>query len=51
MSLIEVDDLVVEYATRDRTVRALDGVSVEPGSQDSVQLSALMHLLREALRR
>ncbi|MGF3053492.1 DEAD/DEAH box helicase [Microbacterium sp. YY-03] len=32
-------------------LRALDGVSVEPGSQDSVQLSALMHLLREALRR
>ncbi|MBV0895261.1 DEAD/DEAH box helicase [Microbacterium sp. NC79] len=32
-------------------LRALDGVSVEPGSQDSVQLSALMHLLREALSR
>ena len=32
-------------------LRALDGVVVEPGSQDSVQLSALMHLLREALRR
>ncbi|HIY66017.1 MAG TPA: ABC transporter ATP-binding protein [Candidatus Agrococcus pullicola] len=35
MSLIEVDDLVVEYATRDRTVRALDGVSlrVEAGER------------------
>lgn len=32
-------------------LRALDGVSVEPGSQDSVQLSALMHLLRESLGR
>ena len=31
------------------SLRALDGVVVEPGSQDSVQLSALMHLLREAL--
>ena len=31
------------------SLRALDGVSVEPGSQDSVQLAALMHLLREAL--
>ena len=35
MSLIEVDDLVVEYATRDRTVRALDGASlrVEAGER------------------
>ena len=33
------------------SLRALDGVAVEPGSQDSVQLSALMHLLREALSR
>lgn len=29
--------------------RALDGLAVEPGSSDSVQLSALMHLLRQAL--
>ncbi|MFT4136203.1 DEAD/DEAH box helicase [Microbacterium sp.] len=29
--------------------RALDGVAVDPASSDSVQLSALMHLLREAL--
>ncbi len=29
--------------------RALDGQSIEPGSSDSVQLSALMHLLRQAL--
>nr|WP_154921250.1 DEAD/DEAH box helicase [Microbacterium testaceum] len=31
--------------------RALDGQAVEPGSSDSVQLSALMHLLRQALGR
>jgi SNF2 family DNA or RNA helicase len=30
-------------------LRALDGVAVEPGSSDSVQLSALMHLTRSAL--
>jgi SNF2 family DNA or RNA helicase len=30
--------------------RALDGDQVDPTSSDSVQLSALMHLLREALR-
>jgi len=29
--------------------RALDGQTIEPGSSDSVQLSALMHLLRQAL--
>ena len=29
--------------------RALDGQTVDPGSSDSVQLSALMHLLRQAL--
>lgn len=29
--------------------RALDGLAIEPGSSDSVQLSALMHLLRQAL--
>ncbi|MEZ3159853.1 DEAD/DEAH box helicase [Microbacterium sp. BWT-B31] len=29
--------------------RALDGVAVDPQSSDSVQLSALMHLLRQAL--
>ena len=29
--------------------RALDGVDVEPGSADSVQLGALMHVLRESL--
>ncbi len=29
--------------------RALDGEAVDPASSDSVQLSALMHLLREAL--
>ena len=29
--------------------RALDGQAIEPGSSDSVQLSALMHLLRQAL--
>ena len=29
--------------------RALDGQAVDPGSSDSVQLSALMHLLRQAL--
>lgn len=29
--------------------RALDGEDVEPGSTESVQLGALMHLLREAL--
>ncbi|WP_293694562.1 ABC transporter ATP-binding protein [uncultured Agrococcus sp.] len=38
MSLIEVDELVVEYATRDRTVRALDGATlrVEPGERLAV---------------
>ncbi|WP_166981428.1 DEAD/DEAH box helicase [Paramicrobacterium fandaimingii] len=30
-------------------LRALDGVDTEPGSQDAVQLTALIHLLREAL--
>jgi hypothetical protein len=30
-------------------LRALDGVAVDPASSDSVQLSALMHLVREAL--
>ncbi|QPZ37186.1 DEAD/DEAH box helicase [Paramicrobacterium chengjingii] len=30
-------------------LRALDGVDAEPGSQDAVQLTALIHLLREAL--
>jgi hypothetical protein len=30
-------------------LRALDGVAVDPASSDSVQLSALMHLLRAAL--
>lgn len=29
--------------------RALDGLAVEPGSADSVQLDALQHLLRQAL--
>jgi SNF2 family DNA or RNA helicase len=29
--------------------RALDGEAVDPQSSDSVQLSALMHLLRQAL--
>ncbi|MAP63745.1 MAG: helicase [Microbacterium sp.] len=29
--------------------RALDGQAVDPGSSDSVQLSALMHLLRQSL--
>ena len=29
--------------------RALDGQAIEPGSSDSVHLSALMHLLRQAL--
>lgn len=29
--------------------RALDGQAIDPGSSDSVQLSALMHLLRQAL--
>ena len=29
--------------------RALDGIGVDPTSSDSVQLSALMHLLRQAL--
>ncbi len=29
--------------------RALDGIAVDPASSDSVQLSALMHLLRQAL--
>ena len=29
--------------------RALDGAQVDPTSSDSVQLSALMHLLRQAL--
>ena len=31
------------------SLRALDGQAVEPGSSDSVQLAALMHLLRQAL--
>lgn len=31
------------------SLRALDGQAVDPQSSDSVQLSALMHLLREAL--
>ncbi len=31
------------------SLRALDGHAVEPGSSDSVQLSALMHLTRSAL--
>ena len=30
-------------------LRALDGQAVDPQSSDSVQLSALMHLLRQAL--
>ena len=30
-------------------LRALDGVDVEPGSADSVQLDALISLLRDAL--
>ena len=30
-------------------LRALDGEAVDPGSSDSVQLAALMHLLRQAL--
>ncbi|MGR2753753.1 DEAD/DEAH box helicase [Agromyces arachidis] len=30
-------------------LRALDGLDVEPGSADSVQLDALQHLLRQAL--
>ncbi|WOQ68660.1 DEAD/DEAH box helicase [Microbacterium limosum] len=30
-------------------LRALDGVAVEPGSSESVQLSALMHLTRRSL--
>jgi hypothetical protein len=30
-------------------LRALDGVAVEPGSSDSVQLAALIHVLRQAL--
>ncbi|WP_125132450.1 DEAD/DEAH box helicase [Microbacterium sp. 10M-3C3] len=30
-------------------LRALDGVAVDPASSDSVQLSALMHVLRRAL--
>jgi SNF2 family DNA or RNA helicase len=29
--------------------RALDGEAVDPGSSDSVQLSALMHVLRRTL--
>ncbi|MCT9821550.1 DEAD/DEAH box helicase [Microbacterium sp. W1N] len=29
--------------------RALDGIAVDPSSSDSVQMSALLHLLREAL--
>lgn len=32
-------------------VRALDGIDIEPGSQDSVQLEALMHVLKRAIDR
>jgi hypothetical protein len=32
-------------------VRALEGIDVEPGSQDSVQLEALMHVLKRAIDR
>jgi SNF2 family DNA or RNA helicase len=30
-------------------VRALEGIEIEPGSQDSVQLEALMHVLKRAI--
>jgi hypothetical protein len=36
-------------AKQSLSLRALDGHAVEPGSSDSVQLSALMHLTRSAL--
>jgi SNF2 family DNA or RNA helicase len=32
-------------------VRALEGIEIEPGSQDSVQLEALMHVLKRAIDR
>lgn len=32
-------------------VRALEGITVEPGSQDSIQLEALMHVLKRAIDR
>jgi hypothetical protein len=32
-------------------VRALEGIDIEPGSQDSVQLEALMHVLKRAIDR
>ncbi len=46
-----LDTKIAELIDQKRglSLRALDGVAVEPGSQDSVQLAALMHLLREAL--
>ncbi|MFT4211519.1 MAG: DEAD/DEAH box helicase [Microbacterium sp.] len=46
-----IDTKIAELidAKQGLSLRALDGVAVEPGSSDSVQLSALMHLTREAL--
>ncbi|WDG19120.1 DEAD/DEAH box helicase [Microbacterium sp. Clip185] len=46
-----IDTKIAELidAKQGLSLRALDGHAVEPGSSDSVQLSALMHLTRTAL--
>ncbi|MDX2377402.1 DEAD/DEAH box helicase [Microbacterium sp. LRZ72] len=46
-----IDTKIAELidAKQGLALRALDGVAVEPGSSDSVQLSALMHVTRRAL--
>lgn len=46
-----IDTKIAELidAKQGLSLRALDGHAVEPGSSDSVQLSALMHLTRSAL--
>ena len=46
-----IDTKIAELidAKQGLSLRALDGQTVEPGSSDSVQLSALMHLTRVAL--
>lgn len=46
-----IDTKIAELidAKQGLSLRALDGHAIEPGSSDSVQLSALMHLTRSAL--
>jgi ABC-type dipeptide/oligopeptide/nickel transport system ATPase component len=37
--VIEIEDLVVDYATRTRTIRAVDGVSLSIGAGEIVGLA------------